>query len=70
MSERFDLSFKNKEVRVYLYLAIPTFILVSILIFYSEKNYQFIPLLVFWTIFYIWRLFHRRIQTKERKNSS
>ncbi|MFJ5771675.1 hypothetical protein [Psychrobacillus sp. NPDC093180] len=70
MSERFDLSFKNKEVRVYLYLAIPTFILGSILIFYSEKNYQFIPLLVFWTIFNIWRFVHRRKQKKERKNSS
>ncbi|GGA24417.1 hypothetical protein [Psychrobacillus lasiicapitis] len=70
MSERFDLSFKNKEVRVWFYLAIPTFIIVSIIIFYTEQNYQFIPILVFWMIFYIWRFFHRRKQKKEQRTNS
>lgn len=56
MSERFELSFKNKEVRMWFYLAVPAFIIGSILIFYGGQNYPYIPLSVLvitWTIFYI-----------------
>jgi len=70
MSERFELSFKNKEVRVWFYLAVPTLIIGIIIIYYGEQNYQYIPLLVFWTIFYIWRFFYRRKRKKEEKKSS
>lgn len=62
--------FKNKEDRMWVYLALPTFIIGTIIIFYGEQNYQYIALLVFWTIFYLWRFFYRRKQKKEGKNSS
>ena len=73
MSERFELSFKNKEVRMSFYLAVPMFIVGTIIIFYGEQKYQYIPLLLLvstWTIFYIWRFFYRKKQKKEVKNSS
>lgn len=67
MSERFELNFKNKEVRMWLYLAVPTFIIGSIILFYGEQKYQYIRLLVLvvaFAIFYIWRFFYRRKQKK------
>ncbi|TQR14771.1 hypothetical protein [Psychrobacillus vulpis] len=74
MSERFELSFKNKEVRMWFYWAVPMFIIGSIIIFYGEQKYQrYVPLLMIvitWTIFYLWRFFYRRKQKKEEKNSS
>ena len=72
MSERFELSFKNKEVRMGFYLAVPTFIIGSVIIFYGEQKYQYIRLLLLviaWTFFYIWRFFYRKKQKKEVKNS-
>ncbi|MCM3711755.1 hypothetical protein [Sporosarcina luteola] len=70
MSERYELSFKNKEVRMYVYLVVPTLIIASILIFYGEQNYHFIPLLAFLIIFYVWRYFYRRKRKKEGEKSS
>ncbi|MEK4521874.1 hypothetical protein NSQ95_10140 [Psychrobacillus sp. FSL W7-1457] len=73
MSERFELSFKNKEVRMWFYLMVPTFIIGSILIFYGEQKYQYIPWLVSviaWTVFYLWRFFYRKQQNDKVKNSS
>lgn len=67
MSERFELSFKNKEVRMWFYLAVPAFIIGSFLIFYGGQNYPYIPLsmlVITWTIFYTWRFFYRRNQKK------
>ena len=43
MSERIELSFKNREVRMSFYLAIPTFIIGSLFIFYGEQKYPYIP---------------------------
>ncbi|MGD6968349.1 hypothetical protein ACQCVP_18110 [Rossellomorea vietnamensis] len=65
MNQRFELSFKNKEVRMWIYLAVPTFIVGAILIFYGDGYYHWIPYLLFLTIFYIWRFFYRR----KRKNN-
>ncbi|EPD53784.1 hypothetical protein HMPREF1210_00607 [Paenisporosarcina sp. HGH0030] len=58
---------------MWFYLAVPAFIIGSIIIFYGEQKYQYIRLLVLviaWTIFYIWRFFYRKEQKKEVKNSS
>ncbi|MGE7979188.1 hypothetical protein [Psychrobacillus sp. NPDC093200] len=63
MSERFELSFKNKEVRIWFYVMLPTFIIGSIFIFYGEQKYQYIPfllLVIAWSIFYLWRFFYRK----------
>lgn len=67
MSERFELSFKNKEVRMWFYLVIPAFIIGSLIIFYGDQKYQYIRFLVLviaWVIFYIWRFFYRKKQKK------
>lgn len=66
MIDRYELSFKNKEVRMWFYLAAPAFIIGSI--FLWEPKYPYIPLLVLeitWTIFYIWHFFYRKKQKKE-----
>lgn len=66
-SERFEFSFKNKEVRMGFYLKVPTFIIGSIIIFYGEQKYQYIRLLVLviaWNIFYISVYFSE--ETEER----
>ncbi|MEI4770961.1 hypothetical protein WAX74_15165 [Psychrobacillus sp. FJAT-51614] len=73
MSERFELNFKNKEVRIWFYLVIPTFIVGSIFILYGEQKYQSIPMLLLviaCTIFYTWRFYYRKKQKKEGKSSS
>ena len=70
MSKRFELSFKNKEVRMWVYLAVPTLIIGIIIIYYGEQNYYYIPLFLFWIIFYIWRFSYRRKQKKEGKKPS
>ena len=73
MSERFELSFKNKEVRMWLYLMVPTFIIGSIIIFYSQQKYQYIPLsllAIVWTVYYLWRYFYRKKMKNKVRNSS
>lgn len=73
MNERFDLSFKNKEVRMWLYLMTPTIIIGSIIIFLGKQEHQYIQLLVLviaLAIFYVWRYFHRRKQKKECKKNN
>lgn len=73
MSERFELSFKNKEVRMWFYLMVPTFIIGSIFIFFGEQQYQYIPLLVLviaWTVFYLWRYFYRKKRENKVKKFS
>lgn len=40
-SERFEFRFKNKEVRMGIYLTVPTFIIGSIIIFYGKQKYQY-----------------------------
>lgn len=65
MSERFELSFKNKEVRIWLYLMIPIIVIGSVIIFYGEQEYQYFRLLILaiaLLIFYTWRYFYRRRQ--------
>ncbi|MGE6489821.1 hypothetical protein [Paenisporosarcina sp. NPDC076898] len=68
MSERFELSFKNKQVRMWFYLAVPTFIIASIIIFYGEQKYQYVGWLVLviaLAIFYTWRFFTRGNKRKK-----
>ena len=72
MSERFELSFKNKEVRMGFYIAVPTLIINTFIIFYGDQKYQYVRLLLLvtaWAIFFIWRHFYRRNQKKEVKKS-
>lgn len=63
MTDRFDLSFRNKEVRVWLFIMVPTVIVEILFILFSEtpNGYitGFIPL-ISWTIFFIWRYFYKK----------
>jgi O-antigen/teichoic acid export membrane protein len=73
MSERFDLSFKNKEVRIWFYITVPTFIIGSLFLFIGGPTYNYVPLVLLviaWITSYIWRFLYRRKQKKEVKNSS
>lgn len=65
MSERFELSFKNKKVRVWLIIMIPTVIIeISLLIFTEiQQGYitGFFPL-ISWTVYFIWLYSYNRKQ--------
>lgn len=65
MTERFDLSFKNKEVRMWLYIMVPTFIIGSLLLIFGDNKDQYIRfsvLVIAIIVFYIWRFVYRRKQ--------
>ncbi|SER97419.1 hypothetical protein SAMN05518872_1032 [Psychrobacillus sp. OK032] len=62
--------FKNKEDRMWVYLAVPTFIIGTIIIYYGEGNYHWILFWAFLATFYIWRFFYRRKRKKEDEKSS
>ena len=68
MTERFDLSFKNKEVRMWLYIMVPTFIIGSLLLLFGDFKDQYIRfglLVIAIIFFYVWRYLYRRKQTKK-----
>lgn len=68
MNERFDLSFKNKEVRMWLYIMMPTFIIGCLLLIFGDYKDQYIrfSVLVIGIIgFYIWRFVYRRKQKRD-----
>ncbi|WP_223632628.1 hypothetical protein [Planococcus sp. 4-30] len=63
MENRFDLSWKNKEVRMWIYIMIPTAIIGFSILIFADYTYQSIASLVIlsaWIIFYFWRLKYRK----------
>lgn len=67
MNDRFELSFKNKEVRVWMAIMVPTVIAEILLILFSETPNGYITgclPLISWTLFYIWRYFYKKKQKK------
>lgn len=62
MNERFELNFKNKEVRVWLYLFIVTVIISVFVGSYSGMQYVIIPSVLFFISYRSWRFFYRRHQ--------
>ncbi|MGH2317671.1 hypothetical protein ACRC6Q_07860 [Planococcus sp. SE5232] len=66
MENRFDLSWKNKEVRMWIYIMIPTAIIGFSILIFADYAYQSIASLVIlsaWIIFYFWRLKYRKKKT-------
>lgn len=63
MSDRFELSFKNKVVRMWLMIMIPALIIELLLIQFTK-----IPIftLIPWIIFFIWHYFYKKEQKKEQ----
>lgn len=66
MSDQFELSFKNKEVRMsFIIMTPPTIAGLFILLFTDLQLISgFLPLIAS-GIFYIWRYFYRRKQKQE-----
>ena len=66
MSDRFELSFKNKVVRMWLIIMVPA-VIAEILI----MQFTVIPVFpsISWTIFFIWLYFYKRKQKKEHSVS-
>ena len=69
MNDRFDLSFKNKEVRVWLGIMVPFMAAAILLRLLTEIHmlYSNAIALAAWTVFFIWRFSYRK---KQRKASS
>ncbi|XKI11035.1 Permease [Sporosarcina sp. ANT_H38] len=63
MSDRFELSFKNKVVRMWLIIMVPTVIAEILLMQFNELT--FLLSVISWTIFLIWHYFYKRKQKKE-----
>ena len=62
MNERFELNFKNKEVRVWLYLFLVTVIISVFVGSYSGMQYVIMPSVLFFISYRSWRFFYRRHQ--------
>lgn len=68
MSERLELNFKNKEVRMWIYIMGPTVIVGILILLFGEHEYQFVRLLLLMIAvitFYLWRFLYKRKQKKE-----
>ncbi len=66
MENRFDLSWKNKEVRMWIYIMIPTAIIGFSILILADYAYQYIAALVplsAWIVFCIWRSKYRKKKT-------
>lgn len=69
MSDRFELSFKNKEVRMWLVIMVSAMIAGALIILFTKIRYRYniavsFPLMG-WINFYLWRYLYRRKQKKE-----
>lgn len=62
MRGRIQSKEKHRELRMWFYLAIPTILTGVPLIYYGKQPYQYIPLFLFFTVFYSWRSFYRKKQ--------
>ena len=63
MSDRFELSFKNKVVRMWLIIMIPALIVEILIVKFTKVPvFTLIP----WAIFFVWYYFHKRKLKKEQ----
>ena len=72
MSERFELSFRNREVKMWVYLMGPIVIVGSLILLFGDHKYQFVRLLLLVIAiitFYLWRFLYKRKQKKEINKS-
>lgn len=72
MSFRFELSFKNKKVRIWFVIMVPVVLGSVLFMLFTEINYHSLVSLfpvMGWLIFYIWRYLYRRKQKKESPNT-
>ncbi|HSJ39028.1 MAG TPA: hypothetical protein VK945_12535 [Planococcus sp. (in: firmicutes)] len=62
MEDRFEMSFRNKQVRVWLALMVPALVLTMYFAFFAENPGILAPTppLVAWIVYYIWRFNYRK----------
>lgn len=68
MAERVDMSFKNKEVKMWFLIMVPVFIIGSIALFASEPASRYLPFLIMLAglaIYYTWRFRYRKKKKAE-----
>ncbi|WP_029053588.1 hypothetical protein [Sporosarcina ureae] len=68
MSDGFDLSLKNKVVRMCLWIVVPAAIIAVLLILLTEVP-SIVPTIIptiAWISFFIWLYFYKRKQKKEQ----
>ena len=68
MSDRFELSFKNKEVRMWIVIMVLATIAETLIVLFTEIQHEYITgsfSLMAWTFFFVWRYLYRREQKKE-----
>lgn len=68
MSERFEVSFKNKEVKMWFYIMGPYLIVGGFILFFGGHKYQYVQfslLVIALITYYFWRFLYRRKQKKE-----
>lgn len=72
MNDRFDLSFKNKEVRVWIYINVPFITALVILLLFTEIEPVITGLFpaMAGIMYYLWRFFYRRKQKKMTANTA
>lgn len=74
MSERFDMSFRNIEVRVWCCVMLPSAIAGLLILWFASDRYYYMAALmplIGWVIFYIWRFLHKKkIKAAENGQSS
>ena len=65
MAERFELSFKNKEVKMWFITVGPAFIIGAIALYNSTPSTRWLPFLILmigYAIYYPWRYRYRKEQ--------
>jgi len=65
MAERFDMSFKNKELKMWFLIMGPIFIIGSIALYNSTPSTRWLPFLILmigYAIYYPWRYRYRKQQ--------
>lgn len=69
MADRVEMSFKNKEVKMWFVIMIPFFLIASFFLFEgnpANRSLPFLLLLLAWAIYYSWRYRYR----KKQKNTA
>lgn len=73
MGERFDMSFRNIEVRLWCCIMLPSAIAGLLILWFAADRYYYIATLMplmGWVIFYIWRFLYKKIKAGENEQSS
>jgi hypothetical protein len=72
LTERFELNFKNKELRVWFYIMLPIAIAGFSILFFADYKYNNLAILLVmigWLVYYVWRFRYRKNLKKDAGHS-